>query len=151
MANFLMFGLDENGRKRAFSDGDQVSAAGGLWTFVHQYYWDDGTLSEPSTPLLVWTGRTTTSSGTATFYVTDDGTSGGNALFSDLTAAILNTTPVAPSTADDETPFAAISSITSTAVTVVAKRGTAISLLGIDSLRPAADGTTIFLTVIGAA
>ena len=38
MCVFFMMGLDGSGRKRVFSGGDQISAAGGKWTFVHQYY-----------------------------------------------------------------------------------------------------------------
>lgn len=97
------------------------------------------------TPVRMYTGSATVSSGNAIFYLTDDGTSGGNAIFNNVYQESFNWT------INDATNSFQVGSYTlagnKKSITVAVNR---IGLsLGLIIFTSAANGTTVYFTVWG--
>lgn len=98
---------------------------------------------------IIWSGTATTSSGTAAFYPTVDGTPSGTAIFTNIhsvqATAIYNTITAT------QYVFTSIQGIDvgNQKVTVNAGTGTTVASGGGASVVNAPDGTTIYLTIFG--
>ncbi|MFA5780267.1 MAG: hypothetical protein WC947_09040, partial [Elusimicrobiota bacterium] len=101
-----------------------------------------------STSVKGWIGTATTTSGVATFYPTNDGTSGGTALFTNVTS--VQATAQANASTAITVPLASVKAISADkkTVTVNVVIGTTAVVSG-PTLAFAPDGTVVYLTVFG--
>lgn len=99
--------------------------------------------------VALWHGQTTSTSGVATFNVTDDGTSSGNAIFSSILTG--TATPQANTSTATSVPNTAVKTISANnkVITVNVTVGTTIGLLGGPTLAFAPDGTVVNGFVVG--
>ena len=90
--------------------------------------------------------------GTATFYITDDGTANGNSVFADLEECYMHTSCRKSASGVLFSSFSEISSVEGNTVTVKVSTGTSIELetdTTIKSIVDAKDDTIVYLEVIG--
>ena len=90
----------------------------------------------------------TTSSGQATFNITDDETSSGNAIFSNITG--ISALALRDTTTAIQFLFCSLKSISSDKKQIVINVGSGTSLISLgNTVIDAPDGTTVYLTVFG--
>lgn len=111
--------------------------------FLTKIYNETSLISSP----IIWTGQATTSGGDATFYPTDDGTPGGNPIFSNMFS--LNATAHKDTGIPILFAFTSIHKINPTSIDVNVGTGAAVPIGGGDSIVAAPDGTNVYLTIIG--
>jgi len=103
---------------------------------------------------IVWTGKTTTTTGMATFNITNDGTESGAAIYSNLTDCYFSSISQNNTGIAINCPQTSIKAISNNkVVTINAIVGTSTYVLIGGTVIPnvfAPDGTVIYLTVIGA-
>ena len=97
----------------------------------------------------VWNGTATTTGGVATFYPTNDGLATGTALFANVYA--IQVTAVNNTAAAIGVPFAAVKALAGDkkSLTVNVVNGLNIAAVPSDTVAFAADGTSVYCTIIG--
>lgn len=109
-------------------------------------------IKEKPSQIAIWIGKATTTAGVATFTVTQNGTAGGTAIFTDLSSAYITLTCRFNGTTSLEVPFAAIRTIVGNVVTVSVARGNSGSILvggTYSGTQFAENGTEVIAHIIG--
>lgn len=96
----------------------------------------------------IWCASTVTSSGAANFYPTDDNTSAGNAVFTNIYS--VHITSETNATLPQSNSLCCLKSISANKKTIVANviTGT-LAALGLSTFSAAPDGTKTYITIIG--
>jgi len=102
------------------------------------------------TRVIIWNWTGLTDSGQAVLYPTDDGTSGGNALFTNIYS--IQATAERNTTTAIQFEFASVKSISADKKTLTINVGNGaylLPLIGGNSIQDAPDNTNVYVTIIG--
>ena len=117
------------------------------------YFNRAGTVTTPSiSNIIYYYAYTTTSTGTITIPITDDGTGGGNAVFSDLSTCFISAIARYNTTSHTATPFVSVRNISGNNILLNVHTGNSGGILiggTYTGMKDNSNTVTVYLTVVG--
>lgn len=117
------------------------------------YFNRDGVITTPSlSNIITYHAYTTTSTGTITIPITDDGTGGGNAVFSDLSTCFISAIARYNTTSNTATPFVSVRNISGNNILLNVHTGNSGGILiggTYTGMKDNSNTVTVYLTVVG--